>query len=133
MFQQFALCQRRKRLQEKSSKKHGDMNIMATGVHFAIVLALMLPFNHFLYNIASISALRANHGCAPDPMEATIPVLAMGQVKLIPRESSSVRMNSLVSNSWNESSGFSCSFLRDLTNQSKNSGVLADSKSSEVR
>ena len=79
-----------------------------------------------------MSALRPNQGWAPDPIEATTPVLAIGHVYSIPSESSSDLMSWLVSNSSKPSSGFSWILLRILTNQSENSGSLAESNSSRL-
>lgn len=81
---------------------------------------------------ASISARRPSHGWSPDPMEATSPVLAMGQAYSIPSKSNSDLMSWLVSYSSKASSGFWWILLRTLLSQSKNSGFLADFSSSRV-
>ncbi|KAL6005369.1 hypothetical protein ACLOJK_005935 [Asimina triloba] len=79
---------------------------------------------------ASMSALRENQGCPPEPIDAMIPVLANGQAYPIPSESSSARINSLVLYSSKASSGCSCILRLMLCNQSKNCGSRADSRSS---
>lgn len=81
---------------------------------------------------ASISALRPNHGCTPDPTEATTPVVATGHRYLIPSESSSNLMSSLVLNSSKATSGYSCILLLTLFNHSKNSDSLAEFNISRV-
>lgn len=79
-----------------------------------------------------MSALRPNHGSNPDPIDATMPVLATGHLYSIPSESSSDLTNSLVFTSSKASSGYSCIRLLILFNHSKNSGSLAEFNNSRV-
>lgn len=79
-----------------------------------------------------MSALRAKTGLDPDPIEATIPVLATGQVYSIPSESSSDLMSSLVLYSSNPISGYWWILLLTPIIHSKNSGSLADSNNARV-
>lgn len=81
---------------------------------------------------ASMSARRANQGCAPEPMEATMPVLATGHVYWTPSQSSSDLMSWLVLTSSKASSGYSWILLRTPLNHSKKLPSFADPNSSWV-